>query len=162
MNYLLNIATSRAKSALPFELESLTVRIAIVALTQSVKIIPYASDINKLPSTLSLAMALHDGHFVFASNDFMPTEQIWPWMHFSLTHFMSLVSFYTLWKHQKAFGFLMFSGVSKEISGMKWVNCTFQKTYFNCLFINCFHSCVQCAFKTLIVLKRKYFQTVSL
>ena len=26
------------------------------------------------------------------------------------------------WKHQKTSGFLMFSGVSKEISGMKWVN----------------------------------------
>ena len=27
------------------------------------------------------------------------------------THFMPLVSFYTPWKHQKTFGFLMFSGV---------------------------------------------------
>ena len=27
-----------------------------------------------------------------------------------LTHFKSLVSFYIPWKHQKTFGFLMFSG----------------------------------------------------
>ena len=41
---------------------------------------------------------------------------IWP-----LTHFMTLISFDTSWKHQKTRGFLMFSGVSKEICGMKWV-----------------------------------------
>ena len=35
---------------------------------------------------------------------------------------MPLVSFDTPWKHQKTFGFLMLSGVSKETSGMKWVN----------------------------------------
>ena len=39
-----------------------------------------------------------------------------------LTHFMPLISFDTSWKHQKTRGFLMFSGVSIEISGMKWVN----------------------------------------
>ena len=36
-----------------------------------------------------------------------------------LTHFMSVVSFYTLWKP------LMFSGVMKETSGMKWANQTY-------------------------------------
>ena len=36
-----------------------------------------------------------------------------------LTRFMPLISFDTPWKHQKTFGF---QGVSKEISGMKWVN----------------------------------------
>ena len=36
--------------------------------------------------------------------------------------FMPLSSFDTPWKHQKTSGFRMFSGVSKEISGMKWVN----------------------------------------
>ena len=39
------------------------------------------------------------------------------WM---LTHFMLLISFDTTRK-QKTIGFLMFTGVSKEISGMKWV-----------------------------------------
>ena len=40
-----------------------------------------------------------------------------------LTHFMPLISFDTSWKHQKIRGFLVFSGeVSKDISGMKWVN----------------------------------------
>ena len=29
--------------------------------------------------------------------------------------------FYTPWKHQKTRGFWCFQGVSKEISGMKWV-----------------------------------------
>ena len=34
-------------------------------------------------------------------------------LHFSeqaVTHFMPLVSFYIPWKHQKTFGFLIFSG----------------------------------------------------
>ena len=35
---------------------------------------------------------------------------------------MPLISFDASLKHQKTSGFLMFSGVSKEISGMKWVN----------------------------------------
>ena len=39
-----------------------------------------------------------------------------------LTHFMPLIYFDTPWKHQKTYGFLMFSGVSKEISGTKWVS----------------------------------------
>ena len=34
---------------------------------------------------------------------------------------MVVVFFYTPWKHQKTRGFLMFSGVLKETSGMKWV-----------------------------------------
>ena len=38
-----------------------------------------------------------------------------------LTHFVPLISFDTPWKHQKTRSFL-FSGVSKEICGMKWVN----------------------------------------
>ena len=33
------------------------------------------------------------------------------------------------WKHQKTCGFLMFSGVSKETSGMKWVNTTSNRSY---------------------------------
>ena len=41
-----------------------------------------------------------------------------------LTHFMSLVSFYTHWKHQKISYFLIFSGVEKEASGLKWVHST--------------------------------------
>ena len=45
-------------------------------------------------------------------------------MHFPhhLTHFMPLISFDTPWKHQKTRGFDVFRGVSKEMSGMKWVN----------------------------------------
>ena len=39
----------------------------------------------------------------------------------SLTHLMPLVFYDTHWKHQKIRGFLMFSGVSKETSGVKWV-----------------------------------------
>ena len=35
---------------------------------------------------------------------------------------MSLVSFDSVRKHQKIKGFLIFSGVLKETSGMKWVN----------------------------------------
>ena len=38
-----------------------------------------------------------------------------------LTHFMPLISFDTPQKHQKTRGFLMFSGVIKGVSGMKWV-----------------------------------------
>ena len=34
---------------------------------------------------------------------------------------MPLISFYIHCKHQKTSAFLIFSGVSKEISGMKWV-----------------------------------------
>ena len=42
----------------------------------------------------------------------------WIYSRALLTHFMPLISFYIPGKH----GFLMFSeGVSKEISGMKWV-----------------------------------------
>ena len=36
-------------------------------------------------------------------------------------HLISLLSFYTLWKHKKNSSFLIFSGVYKETSGMKWV-----------------------------------------
>ena len=39
----------------------------------------------------------------------------------SLTHFMPLISFYIPWKHQKTSGFLVFSGGTEEISGMKSV-----------------------------------------
>ena len=39
-----------------------------------------------------------------------------------LTHFTPLICFDTPWKHQKTYDFLMFSGVSKEISGTKWVS----------------------------------------
>ena len=39
-----------------------------------------------------------------------------------LTHFMPLIYFDSPWKHQKTYGFLMFLGVSKEISGTKWVS----------------------------------------
>ena len=50
---------------------------------------------------------------------------------YTLTHFMPLVSFGTPWKYQKTFGFLIFSGgVSKETSGMKWVNQTVAKDDF--------------------------------
>ena len=42
----------------------------------------------------------------------------------ALTNFMSLVSFYTPWKHQKTEGFLMFSGGIEETSGIKWVKVT--------------------------------------
>ena len=38
-----------------------------------------------------------------------------------LTHFMPLVSFYAPWKHQKTFGFLMFSGGIEKDRGIKWV-----------------------------------------
>ena len=41
-----------------------------------------------------------------------------------LTYFMPLISFDTPRKHQKTRGFFMFSGVSEEISDMKWVNKT--------------------------------------
>ena len=41
---------------------------------------------------------------------------------FIFIHFMPLVSFYTPWKHEKVFGFLMFSGVIKVITGIKWAN----------------------------------------
>ena len=37
-----------------------------------------------------------------------------------LTHFISLVSFYTSWKHQKTF--LMFLGSQNESSSTTWVN----------------------------------------
>ena len=40
-----------------------------------------------------------------------------------LSHFMTLVSFYTPWKHQKTFGFLMFSEGIERDHGMKWVKC---------------------------------------
>ena len=40
---------------------------------------------------------------------------------FSLTHFMTILSFYTSCKHHKTSGFLMFSGGTKETKGMKWV-----------------------------------------
>ena len=40
----------------------------------------------------------------------------------NLTHFMLLVSLYIPRKHQRTSSSLMFSGVQKEISGMKWVN----------------------------------------
>ena len=58
------------------------------ALTQSMEITPHSSEFSKSSSTLSLGMVLHDGHFVFGSNDFLPTDtsyQICPWIHFSLT-----------------------------------------------------------------------------
>ena len=47
----------------------------------------------------------------------------WSWFFqkFS-THFKLVISFDTPWKHQKPSGFLMFQGVSKEITSMKWVN----------------------------------------
>ena len=38
--------------------------------------------------------------------------------------------FDTTWKHQKIRSFLMFSGVSKEISGMKWVKQFIKKKGF--------------------------------
>ena len=40
---------------------------------------------------------------------------------------MPMISFDTPWKHQKNSVYLIFSGVSKEISGMKWVNGKLQK-----------------------------------
>ena len=43
------------------------------------------------------------------------------WVKNALTHFMPLIFFDTPWKHQKTAGFLMFSGVSNEISGLEWV-----------------------------------------
>ena len=50
-----------------------------------------------------------------------------------LTHFMPLISFNTPSKHQKTSSFLLFSGLSKEINGIKWVNMllkTLQKSIF--------------------------------
>ena len=41
---------------------------------------------------------------------------------FILTHFMSLISFNTSWKHQKIKHFLMFLGVSKETSAWNGLN----------------------------------------
>ena len=35
---------------------------------------------------------------------------------------MPLVSFYPPWKREKIFGFLMFSGVIKVTTGIKWAN----------------------------------------
>ena len=43
-------------------------------------------------------------------------------LKWALTHFMSLVCFYTPWKRQKTSGFLMFSGGIERDSSMKWVN----------------------------------------
>ena len=45
-----------------------------------------------------------------------------------LTHFMPLISFDAPWKHKKTSGFL---GVSKEISGMKWVKSIWRKDETN-------------------------------
>ena len=42
-------------------------------------------------------------------------------MNLSLIHFMPLLTFDTPGKHQKTRDFLMFSAVSKGISGMKWL-----------------------------------------
>ena len=39
----------------------------------------------------------------------------------SLAHFMPLASFYTLWKHQKTFSDLTFSGEIEMDIGRKWV-----------------------------------------
>ena len=39
-----------------------------------------------------------------------------------MNHFKSLASLYNLGKYQQTFGFLMFSGEKKNISGLKWVN----------------------------------------
>ena len=44
-------------------------------------------------------------------------EICWP-----LTNFMQLVSLYTPWNYLETSCFLMFSGVQKKTSGMKWVN----------------------------------------
>ena len=38
-----------------------------------------------------------------------------------IPHFIPLVSSYTPWKHQKTYGFLVFGGVQKETSDMKYV-----------------------------------------
>ena len=62
--------------------------------------------------------------WVFISVDF---SDITYFMNFPVgsfvfwTHLMPLISCDNSWKHQKTRGFLTFSGVSKEISGIKWV-----------------------------------------
>ena len=58
---------------------------------------------------------------------------------FLLTHFMPLIFFDTPENIRKPLFFWYFQGVSKEISGMKWVTKNFQLTYlltefvFNCV-----------------------------
>ena len=64
-----------------------------------------------------------------------------------LTHFMPLISFNTPSKHQKTSSFLLFSGLSKEINGIKWVNMllkTLQKSIFLSSISNLF---IQTSFK---------------
>ena len=58
-----------------------------------------------------------------------------------LTHFMSLVSFYTLWKHRKTCSWCV-QRVQKVISGMTWVNYT---GYTHSLYL--FHVSVSLHFK---------------
>ena len=50
----------------------------------------------------------------------------------SLTHFMSLFSFFNPWK-QKISGFLMFLGVLKETGVMEWVNAVFDQAFLTWL-----------------------------
>ena len=40
-----------------------------------------------------------------------------------LNPFLSNIPFWAPWKHQKTFGFLMFSGGSKRNIGKKWISC---------------------------------------
>ena len=49
---------------------------------------------------------------------FVPLCLLISGIHMSLTHFISLVSFYTPWKYQKMRGFLIFSGGIERDSGM--------------------------------------------
>ena len=57
-------------------------------------------------------------NFLYNSVVFLEEEQFF----FGFTPFMPLASFYTPWKHQKTFDFLIFSGRIERTSGMKQVN----------------------------------------
>ena len=62
-----------------------------------------------------------------------------------LTHFMSLISFYTPWKHQKTFGFLMFSwGVERD---QRHEICSFRSNV--CLYFNFLQQMLQNSLKKL-------------
>ena len=83
--------------------------------TSKVKKIPGETTEIMLEKLVNLLESKADELIVHAGTNDLP-KNIYP-----LTCFMSLVSFDTPWYHQKTFDFLMFSGVSKETIGMKWV-----------------------------------------
>ena len=81
------------------------------------------------------------------------------WICLILTHFIPLISFDTPWNIRKLLVFWCFQGVSKEISGTKWVNAEDKKIrflllihfvssipfYFKCFWVFCSNKYWNCS-----------------